>query len=163
MKCLCSKFLFLFFMSNRPFFDEERWTKPFFHWIKGNEKKTLRRFKKTIVIAEEPKEWNRLFSASCYDELLLIIHYNPDNPTSVLHLTPKLIILVYRIFSTMPDRCNVHVFLIVCLRYLRCLNSDIYLKMAANFLCDFPLECENVAPLIVFWASQSTWIPHKWY
>ena len=110
MKCLCSKFLFLFFMSNRPFFDEERWTKPFFHWIKGNEKKTLRRFKKTIVIAEGPKEWNRLFSASCYDELLLIIHFNPDNPTSVLHLTPKLIILVYRIFSTMPDRCNVHVF-----------------------------------------------------
>ena len=78
-----------FFMSNRPFFDEERWTKPFFHWIKGNEKKTLRRFKKTIVIAEGPKEWNRLFSASCYDELLLIIHFNPDNPTSVLHLTPS--------------------------------------------------------------------------
>lgn len=103
-------FFRLFLWATVHFFDEGRWTKPVFHWIKGNEKKTLRRFKKTIVLAEGPKEWNCLFSAPCYDELLVIIHFNPDNPTSVLHLTPKLIILVYRIFSTMPDRCTVHVF-----------------------------------------------------
>lgn len=64
---------------------------------------------KMMVIAEGPKQWNRLFSAPCYDKLILKIHFKPDNPTSVLHLTPNLLILVYRIFSTMPDRCTVHV------------------------------------------------------
>lgn len=47
-----------FLWATIHFFDEGRWTKPFSHWIVGTEKKT-------IVIAEGPKEWNCLFSAPC--------------------------------------------------------------------------------------------------